>query len=159
MQLSAPIAGYGTAILRIGLGLVLILIGGLKFTPEEANGIQIFISHSPFFAWTNALLSHQQLSDVLGTLEITAGVLILARPFSPAASAAGSAMAVGTFASTVSFLFTTPGVWSAHYGFPALGDIGSFVIKDVTLLGAAVYTLGEAMQHMRLKGAAVHAAS
>lgn len=159
MQLSAPIAGYGTAILRIGLGVVLILIGGLKFTPEEANGIQVFIMHSPFFAWTNALLSHQQLSGVLGTLEITAGVLILSRPFSAVTSAIGSAMAVGTFTATVSFLFTTPGVWSTQYGFPALGDIGTFVIKDVTLLGAALYTLGEALQHVRVKGAAIHATS
>lgn len=159
MQLSVPITGYGAAILRIGLGLVLILIGGLKFTPEEANGIQIFISQSPLFAWTNAFLSHQELSDMLGTLEVLTGALILLRPFSAAASAVGSAMAVGTFMSTISFLFTTPGVWSAHYGFPALGDVGSFLIKDVTLLGAAVYTLGEALQHVRLKGAALDVAS
>lgn len=159
MQISVPIAGYGTLLLRIGLGLVLILIGGLKFTPEEANGIQLFITHSPFFAWTNALLSHPQLSNTLGTLEIAAGALILSRPFSAVASAIGSALAIGTFLSTVSFLFTTPGVWSSHYGFPALGDVGSFLIKDFTLLGAAVYTLGDALAHVQVKGTAVHAAS
>jgi uncharacterized membrane protein YkgB len=147
--IGASFAGYGTTIMRIGLGLVLLLIGGLKFTADEANGIQLFISHSPLFAWMNLFLAPQAVSDLLGTLEIIAGALILSRPFFPAASAVGSAMAIGTFLSTVSFLFTTPGIWSAHYGFPALGDAGAFVIKDITLLGAAAYTFGESLQHIR----------
>ncbi|MGZ3541585.1 MAG: hypothetical protein ACXVAF_10430 [Vulcanimicrobiaceae bacterium] len=52
-------------------------------------------------------------------------------------------------------MLTTPGVWSPHYGFPALGDVGAFLIKDVTLLGAATYTPGEAFAHTsaRTKGA------
>jgi uncharacterized membrane protein YkgB len=142
------IAGYGTTLLRIGLGLVLLLIGGLKFTSDEATAIQLFISHSPFISWLNLLLAPQAVSNLLGTLEIATGLLILSRPLSAKASAVGSAMAIGTFMCTVSFLFTTPGVWSAHYGFPALGDVGAFLIKDVTLLGAAVYTLGEALSHI-----------
>jgi uncharacterized membrane protein YkgB len=146
--IGAWIAGYGTIVLRIGLGLVLLLIGGLKFTGDEAVAIQPLISHSPLISWLNLLLAPQAVSNLLGTLEIAAGLLILSRPLSAASSALGSAMAACTFFFTVSFLFTTPGVWSAHYGFPALGDVGAFLIKDVTLLGAAVYTLGEALSHV-----------
>jgi uncharacterized membrane protein YkgB len=140
------IAGSGTIILRIGLVLVLLLIGIVKFTPQEANAIQIYISPSPLFAWLNLFLNHQQLSDIFGTFEISAGILIATRPLLPIASAVGSAIAIGIFLSTISFLFTTHGVWMPHHGFPTLDRVGEFLLKDVTLLGAAVYTFGEALQ-------------
>ena len=54
MQLSAPIAGYGTPVQRLGRSRTL-PDRRLKFTPEEANGIQIFISHSLFLARTQEL--------------------------------------------------------------------------------------------------------
>lgn len=153
-RLSNLLAGTGTAIIRIGLGLVLLMIGALKFTPEEAMGIQPLVAHSPLFAWLYHVLTIQQVSNSFGTFEIITGFLILSRPFNPLLSAIGSAMATVTFLSTTSFILTTPGVWSAHYGFPFLGDTGSFLIKDVTLLGGAVYTLGEALSKMPfLKGA------
>jgi len=146
---STVISAYGTVIIRIGLGLVLLLIGGLKFTPEEAMGIQPLVAHSPLFAWLYGVLSIQQVSNIFGTLEIITGTLILTRPFNPLLSAIGSAMAVATFASTTSFILSTPGIWSMHYGFPALSDAGAFLIKDITLLGAAVYTLGEALSQTK----------
>jgi uncharacterized membrane protein YkgB len=49
------------------------------------------------------------------------------------------------FTTTLSFLFTTPG-WDAKLGgFPALSGAGQFLVKDVVLLGAAVWTLGDAL--------------
>jgi uncharacterized membrane protein YkgB len=140
------ITGTGAVIARIGLLLVFLLIGILKFSQEEANGIQAFIAPSPFFSWLNLFLNHQQLSDIFGALEISTGLLIISRPFSPVASAIGSAMGIGTFLTTISFFFTTPGVWDVHHGFPILSHVGEFLIKDVTLLGACVFTLGEALQ-------------
>lgn len=136
----------GILILRVGLVLVLALIGILKFTPEEAHGIQTFVVHSPLFAWLNFFLSNQQLSDFFGVFEISAAILIALRFVSPIASAIGSAMAVIIFLSTMSFLLTTPGAWTVQHGLPLLGDLGGFLIKDVTLFGAAVTTLGEALQ-------------
>ena len=75
-------------------------------------------------------------------------VLIAARPFSPRASAVGSALAVGMFLTTLSFLITTPGVWEPSAGgFPALsGKPGQFLIKDLALLGISLWSLGEAWQ-------------
>jgi len=45
-----------------------------------------------------------------------------------------------------SFLFSMPGWEPSLGGFPALsGAVGQFLIKDVVLLGAALWSLGEAM--------------
>jgi uncharacterized membrane protein YkgB len=47
---------------------------------------------------------------------------------------------------TLSFLLTTPGVWQPEYGFPYLSPMpGQFLAKDLLLLGAAIYTAGEAL--------------
>ena len=52
------------------------------------------------------------------------------------------------FFTTLSFLVTTPGVWEPSLGgFPALWRYqGQFLIKDLTLLGISLWTLGEAWQ-------------
>ena len=62
------------------------------------------------------------------------------------ATVVGSALAVGMFLTTLSFLFTTPGVWEPSAGgFPALsGHPGQFLIKDLALLGISLWTLGDA---------------
>jgi hypothetical protein len=45
----------------------------------------------------------------------------------------------------LTFLFTTPGWESTLGGFPALSaPVGQFLLKDIVLLGAAVFTAGEA---------------
>jgi uncharacterized membrane protein YkgB len=62
----------------------------------------------------------------------------------PIASALGSALGALTFLTTVTFLLSTPGVWDP--GFPALGMTGAFLIKDIVLLGACVFTAGEALR-------------
>ena len=72
-------------------------------------------------------------------------LLIAARPFAPRASALGSALAVGMFLTTLTFIVTTPGVWEPSAGgFPALsGKPGQFLIKDLPLLGIALWSFGE----------------
>ncbi len=58
----------------------------------------------------------------------------------------GSSGAVLTFLTTLSFLFSTPGWEPSLGGFPALsGSVGRFLIKDVVLLRAAIWSLGEAL--------------
>lgn len=58
---------------------------------------------------------------------------------SPALSALGSLIASGTFLVTLSFLVTTPGVLAPDHPF------GGFLMKDLILLGAALYTAAEAL--------------
>ena len=131
-------------VLRYGLVVVLFLIGALKFTPEEASGIQPLVAHSPLMSWMYGVLSVQGVSNVIGVVEIAIAALIAFRPISPKASFAGSLGAVVTFLLTVSFLLSTPGAVHLKYAFPVLGDAGQFLIKDLVLLGASLWTAAEA---------------
>jgi len=133
--------------IRYGLVLVLLWIGGMKFTEYEAEGISGFVSNSPLMSWAYELFSKGQFSAILGVVELVTAVLIAARPFSAGLSAAGSVSAVCMFLTTLTFLFSTPGVIEPSLGFPALSALpGQFLIKDVVLLGAALWTTGEALR-------------
>ena len=133
--------------LRYGLVLILLWIGGMKFTAYEAEGIRPFVENSPLFAWTYPVFGVRGLSNILGVTEILVGLLIAARPWLPKVSAAGSLLAIGMFLSTLSFLVTTPVPWAGEVGgFPAISVLGQFLIKDVALLATAVWSFGEAVR-------------
>jgi uncharacterized membrane protein YkgB len=74
-------------------------------------------------------------------------VLIALRPLSARVAAAGSAFGILLFLSTLSFLFTTPGVTVASAGgFPVLSVLpGQFLLKDLVLAGAALWTPGDSL--------------
>jgi len=148
--LGARAETLGRHSLRYGLVLILLWIGGMKFTAYEAEGIRPFIENSPFFAWTYPLFGVQGMSNILGATEILVGLLIAARPWLPQVSAVGSLLAVGMFLSTLSFLVTTPGTWVDELGgLPAISVLGQFLIKDVALLATAVWSFGEAVRATR----------
>jgi uncharacterized membrane protein YkgB len=126
--------------------VVLGWIGLMSFTTYEAVGIPLFVANSPLMSWVYGPMSVRGFSALLGVIEVSIALLIAARPFSPRASALGSALAVGMFLTTLSFLVTTPFVWEPGAGgFPALSGIpGQFLIKDLPLLGTSLWTLGDA---------------
>ena len=135
----------GMHVTRYGLVLVLLWIGGMKFTAYEAEGIKPLVANSPLMGWVYDLMSVTAFSSLLGVVEIAIGVLIALRPVWPAGSALGSGLAVGMFLTTLSFLVTTPGWEPSLGGFPAVSAMpGQFVLKDIVLLGAALWTAGEA---------------
>ena len=135
----------GMHVTRYGLVLVLLWIGGMKFTAYEAEGIRPLVANSPLMGWVYNLISVTAFSSLLGVVEIAIGVLIALRPVWPAGSALGSGLAVGMFLTTLSFLVTTPGWEPSLGGFPAVSAMpGQFVLKDIVLLGAALWTAGEA---------------
>ncbi|MDX1880999.1 DUF417 family protein [Mycolicibacterium sp. 141076] len=132
---------------RYGLVIVIGWIGLLKFTSYEAQGIRPLVEHSPLMSWIYDVFSVTTFSSLLGVLEVGTAVLLAVKPWWPRISAVGSLIAVGLFIATISFLFTTPGIGeSAAGGFPALSTTGQFLIKDVALLGIAVWTLADALQ-------------
>ncbi len=128
----------GSVVTRFGLVFILVVIGSLKFTAAEAAAIQPLVTHSSLFAWMNGVLGVAGTSNFFGIFEIATGLLIAARLFSPRLSALGSAMAIVIFLGTVSFIFTTP-------GFSPGTMIDQFLFKDITLLGASIWTFGEAL--------------
>jgi reactive chlorine resistance protein C len=138
-----PVAIAGRLLVRYGLVVVIAWIGALKYTSYEAAAIQPLIAHSPLLSWLYHIVSVRALAAVLGTTEILAALLIALRPVWPRVSAAGSAFGVLLFAATLSFLVTTPGVPAAG-GFPVLSVLpGQFLLKDIVLIGAALWTLGD----------------
>jgi uncharacterized membrane protein YkgB len=135
----------GNFLIRYGLVLVLGWIGAMKFTAYEAAGIKTLIETSPFMSWMYKVFSLQATSNVIGVAELSAAVLIAIRPLSGKLSAIGSVLAVLTFLATLSFLFSLPGWEKSLGGFPALSGSGGFLLKDVVLLGAAFWTLGDSL--------------
>jgi uncharacterized membrane protein YkgB len=145
---AARLSALGHAISRYGLALTLAWIGFGKYIKMEAR---VLIEHSPLMSWVYDVFSVNTVARGLGTLEIAAAILIVTRPVSARLSAIGSALAIVLFCGTLSFLFTTPGVISQFAGpVPVLSAMpGQFLLKDVVLLGVAVWTLGEALQAHR----------
>jgi reactive chlorine resistance protein C len=145
------IQALGGVVLRYGLVGVIGWIGLMKFTHVEAEAIRPLVEHSPLVGWAITALGVQPFSNLLGVAEVTIAAVIALRPVAARASALGSALAVGMFATTLSFLLTTPGVWEAPLGgFPAISVLpGQFLLKDVVLLGAALWTLGESLTRER----------
>ncbi|HJP92181.1 MAG TPA: DUF417 family protein [Pyrinomonadaceae bacterium] len=135
----------GEFLIRYGLVLVLGWIGAMKFTAYEAAGIKNLIETSPLMGWMYRLFSLQATSNIIGVTELTAALLIAIRPLSAKLSAIGSVLAVFTFLTTLTFLFSLPGWEKSLGGFPALSGSGGFLLKDTVLLGAALYTLGDSL--------------
>jgi reactive chlorine resistance protein C len=144
----AAIEEAGKRIVRWGLIVVLAWIGGMKFTAYEAMGIQPLVAHSPLVGWMYDFLSIRSFSAMLGCIEIGTAALISLQYLFPKASAVGAILAIGLFATTLSMVFTTPG-WEPTLGFPALSAMpGGFLLKDIVLLGASVWSPGESLKSL-----------
>src|ERR1700722_17679381 len=148
MNRPALLSSIGQPVSRYGLALTLAGIGFGKYIKMEAR---VLIEHSPLMSWVYDVFSANTVARGLGTLEIVAAILIALRPFSARLSAIGSAMAIVLFCGTLSFLFTTPGVATRFVGpIPVLSALpGQFLLKDVVLVGVAIWALGEALQAHR----------
>ncbi|MBA3584373.1 MAG: DUF417 family protein [Gemmatimonadetes bacterium] len=144
---------FGEKLLRYGLVAVLLWVGALKFTEYEAMAIKPLVENSPLTAWALQALGLKTLSALIGTVEIVVGLMIATRAFAPKVSAYGSIAAIGIFLMTLTFLLTTPGVWQPGYGFPFPSPMpGQFLAKDLVLLGAAIWSAGEALRAARGAG-------
>jgi reactive chlorine resistance protein C len=123
--------------------VIFLWFGCMKFTSYEAHGIAPLIEHSPIMSWLHTLFGVQGASDTVGVLELTTAAALIAGAFVPLFSALGAAMSCATYAITLSFMLSTPGVAAAAAGgFPAIsGDIGQFLLKDLVLLAASVCLL------------------
>ena len=117
----------------------------MKFTAYEAEGIVGLVQNHPLMGWVYEAMSVRAFGTVLGVVELSIALAIIVGLVNPKIGALGALLAVGMFATTISFVVTTPGVFEPTLGgFPALSIMpGQFLIKDVALLGASVWLLGE----------------
>ncbi len=155
IHMASRLESTGAGIIRYGLVIVLLWVGMFKFTAYEAEGIKPFVENSPFLSWAYSAMSVRGFSMVLGSIEIILGILIASRPVSPKASALGSIGAMIMFLITLSFIFSTPGVWQSGYGFPFLSSKGQSLAKDLLFFGAATWTAGEALAALKFESSLI----
>ncbi|WP_424071431.1 DUF417 family protein [Mycobacterium sp.] len=135
----------GQLVSRYGLVVVLAWIGFGKYVKMESR---VLIEHSPLMSWIYDVFSATTVARGLGTMEIVAALLIAVRPIWPRVSAVGSALAIVLFLGTLSFLLTTPGVVATRAAglLPVLSALpGQFLLKDLVLIGVALWTLGDSL--------------
>jgi uncharacterized membrane protein YkgB len=127
------------AILRWVMVLIFLSFGIQKFTPQSAHGLVLYISHSPLLSWLSVFGVRGE-ADLLGIIELTIAILLALGSFIPVLSALGSLMGIGTFMTTWSFFFSTPGVvkWSISTDPIAWNLTGEFLYKDIVLLCVCV---------------------
>jgi uncharacterized membrane protein YkgB len=125
-------------VLRISLGLVLLWIGALHL--QNPHSIVVLLSLSLPFLASSAFVY------VLGSLEVIAGVLLIAGLW---VRYVGLAILV-LFAGTLTIFVIAPAVT----GFPILTLTGQFLLKDVVLASAAITVAAtDAARHAAKQGA------
>jgi len=172
-SVAASLDRVGMGLLRLGLVIVLLWIGGLKFAKYEADSIVPLVSNSPLMSFVyhhpapeyrpymnkegELNPAHRQwhqtngtypFSYGLGIVIVSIGLLIATYPFLPQVSAVGSFLLALMALTTLSFLVTTPeacvpAIGDSTHGFPYLSGVGRLVIKDSIMFGAAVVTLAD----------------
>jgi uncharacterized membrane protein YkgB len=124
----------GAGIVRWSIVLLLLFFGALKWTAAEANAIAPFIANSPALRWIGLVFGRQGASEFIGVLEFSIAILMALRRWAPRLAMVGGFLGTVMFLTTLSFIVTTPGI----------GDGAAFLMKDLTLLGGALWTAGEA---------------
>ncbi|WGF89103.1 DUF417 family protein [Marinivivus vitaminiproducens] len=136
----------GRIVALAGVVLPLGLIGILKFTQIEIEALRPLIGGTPWLAWLYPVLGEAGASYLLGVVELITAALLIASPWSARAGVAGGALAALTFLVTTSTLLALP-IWEeASGGFPWLNGLGSFLVKDIALLGVSIVVLAESLE-------------
>ena len=130
---AASLDRIGLGLLRLGLVVVLVWIGGLKFARYEADGIVPLVANSPLMSFFyhhpapeyrpymnregELIPSHCDWHETngtypfaygLGVVIVSIGILIALHPVLPQVAAAGSLLLILMALTTLSFLITTP---------------------------------------------------
>lgn len=125
--------GYNLAIL--GTAIILVWLGIFKYTPTEAAVIEGLVKNHPLMAWTYNILSLQMVSNLIGTVEIIVGLGFIAGLFNKKIGFYAGIAGLVIFATTLSFLFTTPGVFKVTDGVLVTEF---FLLKDIMYLAASI---------------------
>lgn len=145
----ATLTNVGRIVALAGVVLPLLMIGVLKFTQVEVDALKPIIGGTPWLAWMYAVFGEAGASYLLGTVEIITAILFIASPWSARTGVAAGALGSLIFATTCSTMLVLP-IWeAASGGFPWLNFLGSFLIKDVVLLGVSLTILGWSLGRLR----------
>ncbi|WP_336687117.1 DUF417 family protein [Chryseobacterium bernardetii] len=128
----------GYYISLFGAALILLWIGVFKFTPTEASAIKPLLENHFLTFFVYKVMSIQAVSNLIGAIEIIIAVLLVfSAKFAVLRRYAGIGMTI-TFMVTLSYLFTTPGIWKVVDGIPVTDF---FILKDLMFLGFGLMIL------------------
>nr|WP_314581760.1 reactive chlorine resistance membrane protein RclC [uncultured Pseudomonas sp.] len=177
LQKATRLDRLGIHMVRIGVAIIFIWIGALKFVPYEADSITPFVANSPVMSFFynhpheyKEHLTHEgqldplkrqwqvsnntyAFSEGLGSVEILIGLLVLSYGVSRRLGMVGSILSFLTPLVTLSFLITTPEAWvgdlgDANFGFPYLSGGGRLVLKDVLMLAGSVLMIADSARQL-----------
>ena len=147
---SSRTTAIAALVARYGLVIVLAWFGAMKFTSYESHGISHWVANSPFLGWLYHIMSIDAFGRLNGSIELITAALLAVKPWFPKASVVGGIFASLFFVVTLSFMITTPGVGEASAGgFPVLSADGEFLMKDIALIGLALWLLVDAIDATR----------
>lgn len=167
----------GIILAHIAIFIIFIWIGGLKFFNYEAEGIMPFVANNPIMkqfipnpqaykdnkipeGTINEIKAkwHQEnhtyvVSNILGILIISFGILVFLGLFYPILGVIGGILVFLMTLTTLSFLITTPETFvpnlgGENYGFPYLSGAGRLVIKDLAIMACALIVSGNCAREM-----------
>ncbi len=129
-------------LMRWALILIFAFFGYTKWFPYESQGLTPLLSNSATLGWMHSVFGNEGSSYALGVVEWTIGLGLIVGIWYPRISVLASVGSVITYLTTLTLIFTTPGAWEASAGgFPPIGSIASFLIKDAVLLAGSVVLL------------------
>ncbi|MCI5560966.1 MAG: DUF417 family protein [Phocaeicola sp.] len=126
-------AGY--YLILLGSATILIWLGIFKFTLTEALAIKPLLEHHPLTFWVYRYFSLQTVSNFVGIIEISVGLLLLLSICFPLLKRYAGVGMVLIFLTTLSFLFFTPDMWRVKDGV-IITDY--FILKDIAYLGFGI---------------------
>lgn len=132
ISLDRTVSKIGYYVVLFGTVLILLWIGLFKFTPTEALAIKPLVENHPLSSWLYDVLTVQAVSNLIGAVEIIVAItlVISIRWYRLRRYAAMAVILI--FIATLSFLFTTPGMWRSVDGMPVTDF---FILKDIAFLG------------------------
>ncbi|MGS0724573.1 DUF417 family protein [Shewanella sp. 0m-11] len=128
-----------------GVVLTLLWIGVFKFTPTEAEAIRPLVESHPLMNWMFSILSVQGVSNLIGITEIIVAIGMVVGIWKPKIGFWSGLAAIVIFITTLSFLFTLPGVWKIVDGVPVTEF---FILKDIVFLGIAWFSVERSRELM-----------
>lgn len=172
-QMAAHSSRAGMIVMRLGLVIVLVWIGGLKAFAYEDEGIVPLAANSPFMSFVYSAPAGEyrqhmsregetsaenrawherngtyRFAHLLGAVIVAYGLMIAMHPWFPGVAAVGSFLVFAMSIVTLSFLVTTPECWvpdlgGPEHGFPLLSISGRLIVKDAIMMGAALATMAD----------------
>ena len=129
-------------LIRASMVIIFLFFGYSKWFNYEAQGLIPLISHGPLIFWLYPVFGIRGAGRFLGTSEWLFCVLLFSGFWNKKLGVLGAIGACFAFISTISIIPFLPDAWEKSAGgFPAMTDMGAFLMKDIGLLALCLYLL------------------